>query len=118
MLIIPTVLAMQITDIHYGNPSWAVKFGEPQGRNVYNISYCEDPEQILNYPRPAGRSWLQAVCARRWGSIELPDLHVIMRMILGAVDQEGIDEVMLWAKDLKRHPTPLPSFPVTVVRLP
>ena len=63
MLIIPTVLAMQITDIHYGNPSWAVKSGAPQGRNVHDISYCEDPEHILNGSRPAGQSWLQAECA-------------------------------------------------------
>ena len=60
MLIIPTALAMQITDIHYGNPSWDVKSGAPQGRNVHDISYCEDPEHILNGSRPAGRSWLQA----------------------------------------------------------
>ena len=48
-----------------------------------------------------GRSWLQAECTRRWGPIVLPDLHAIMRMILRVVDREGIDEVMLWAKDLK-----------------
>jgi len=101
MLIIPTVLAMQITDIHYGNPSWAVRSGAQQGRNVHDISYCEDPEHILNGSRPTGRSWLQAECARRWGSIELSDLQAIVRMILGVVDREGIDEVMVWAKDLK-----------------
>ena len=101
MLVIPTVLAMQITDIHCGNPSWAVRSGAPQGRNVHDISYCEDPEHILNGSRPAGRSWLQTECARRWGSIELSDLQAIVRMILGVVDREGIDEVMVWAKDLK-----------------
>ena len=101
MLIIPTVLAMQITDIHCGNPSWAVRSGAPQGRNVHDISYCEDPEHILNGSRPAGRSWLQTECARRWGSIELSDLQAIVRMILGVVDREGIDEVMVWAQDQK-----------------
>ena len=101
MLIIPTVMAEQLSGIHFGNPSWAVKSGAPQGRNVHDISYCETPEHILNGSRPVGRAWLQAECTRRWGPIVLPDLHAIMRMILGVVDREGIDEVMLWAKDLK-----------------
>ena len=51
MLIIPTVMAMRVPGIHFGNPSWAVKAGAPQGRNVHDISYCEAPEHI--YYRPS-----------------------------------------------------------------
>ena len=96
MLIIPTVIATQVPGTHFGNPSWAVKAGAPQGRNVpvHDISYCEAPEHILNGSRPSGRSWLQAECTRRWGPIVLPDLHAILRMILGVVDREGIEEVL------------------------
>ena len=41
MLIIPTVMAVQVPGIHFGHPSWAVKAGAPQGRNVHDISYCD-----------------------------------------------------------------------------
>jgi hypothetical protein len=88
MLIIPTVMAEQLSGIHFGNPSWAVKSGAPQGRNVHDISYCETPEHILNGSRPVGRAWLQAECTRRWGPIVLPHLHANMRMILGVVDRD------------------------------
>ena len=54
MLIIPTVMAEQLSGIHFGNPSWAVKSGAPQGRNVHDISYCETPEHILNGSRSVG----------------------------------------------------------------
>jgi len=101
MLIIPTSMAVEIPGIHFGNPSWAVKSGAPQGRNVHDISYCEEQEHILNGSRPVGRAWLQAQCEERWGAIVLPNLHAIMTMILGVIDREGISEVMLWAKDLK-----------------
>jgi hypothetical protein len=101
MLIIPTGMALEIPGIHFGHPSWAVKSGAPQGRNVHDIPYSEVPEHILNGSRPSGRSWLQTRCEDRWGTINLPNLHAIMTMILGVVDREGISEVMLWAKDLK-----------------
>lgn len=101
MLIIPTEMAQRIPGIHFGNPSWAVKAGAPQGRNVHDISYCEEPEHILNGTHPAGRSWLQAKCEARWGQIRLPDLQAIMQTILRVIDREGIGEVVLWAKDLK-----------------
>ena len=101
MLIIPTSMALEIPGIHFGHPSWAVKSGAPQGRNVHDISYSEVPEHILNGSRPSGRSWLQTRCEDRWGPIHLLNLHAIMTMILGVVDREGISEVLLWAKDLK-----------------
>jgi hypothetical protein len=101
MLIIPTLMAEQLSGIHFGNPSWAVKSGAPQGRNVDDISYCKTPEHNLHGSRPVGRAWLQAECTRRRGPMVLPDLHAIMRMILGVVDREGIDEAVLWVKDLK-----------------
>ena len=94
-------MALRIPGIHFGNPSWAVKSGAPQGRNVHDISYCEAPEHILNGSLPHGRKWLQARCVERWGPICLPDLHAIMQLILGVIDREGIKEVILWAKDLK-----------------
>jgi len=101
ILIIPTLMAEQLSGIHFGNPSWAVKSGAPQGRNVDDISYCKTPEHNLHGSRPVGRAWLQAECTRRRGPMVLPDLHVIMRMIVGVVDREGIDEAVLWVKDLK-----------------
>jgi hypothetical protein len=101
MLIIPTSMAVEIPGIHFGNPSWAVKSGAPQDRNVHDISYCEEQEHILNGSRPVGRSWLQAQCEEGWSAIVMPNLHAIMTMILGVIDREDISEVMLWAKDLK-----------------
>ena len=54
MLIIPTDMAVQVLGIHFGHPSWAVKSGAPLGRNVHDISYCDEPKHILNGPRPSG----------------------------------------------------------------
>jgi len=62
MVFSPTSMAVEIPGIHLGNPSWAVKSGAPQGRNVHDISYCEEQENILNGSRPVGRSWIQAQC--------------------------------------------------------
>ena len=78
MLSIPSSMALEIPGIHFGHPSWAVKSGAPQGRNVHDISYSEVPELILNGSRSSGRSWLQTRCEDRWGPFRLPNLHAIM----------------------------------------
>ena len=94
MLIIPTSMALEIPGIHFEHPSWAVKSGAPQGRNVHDISCSEVPEHILNGSRPSRRSWLQTRCEERMLALrECESTKVNFRGVRQGLPSRCVDRV-------------------------
>jgi hypothetical protein len=106
LLLLPTEAVKKIEGVHFSPMSWAPKADKKEGRSIGDLS--SPVGHAVNCPEAAD------LVREAWGSIELPTLTDIIRMILKAADQHGWANIELWKMDLKGAFTLLNFLPTDV----
>lgn len=92
VIIIPTTFAVKLPGIHFSNLHWTAQFGKESGRMLADPSNGDNPLNSKN---------ARLLVDDTFGVISHPTIQQLIQMILLAIDEHGIMNIMLWKKDLR-----------------
>jgi hypothetical protein len=93
IILLPTAVALGVLGAHFSSTHWAPKRGKARGRPIGD---CSNNRSGSNLNSLAVEDKVRG----HWGPVEHPTLRQLVNMILGAADEWGWDEIVLWKTDL------------------